>query len=333
MAWIVLLANLQQPSKDGKIPTMKTAFIFPGQGSQSVGMLASAAERWPIVEQTFSEASNVLGYDLWRLCQKGPAEELNQTAVTQPALLTASVALWRQWFVAGGGKPHFVAGHSLGEYSALVAAESLDFLEAIKLVRLRGELMQEAVPAGEGKMAAILGLEDQDVTDACAEAANGDVVSAVNFNAPGQVVIAGAAAAVERAIEACKARGARKAMPLPVSVPSHCALMNGAAEELAKALDEVTFNDAVIPVVQNVTAAGGQDSDVLKGNLVRQLYSPVLWTDSVRKLVEEGVQVAVECGAGKVLAGLAKRIDRNVSVYGIEDPDALAKALEAFGQK
>lgn len=295
-------------------------------------MLGAAAENWPIIEKTFSEASDVLGYDLWHLCQHGPAEELNQTTVTQPALLAASVALWRQWFVAGGQAPDFVAGHSLGEYSALVAAESLNFFDAIKLVRLRGELMQTAVPAGEGKMAAILGLEDGDVTAACAEAANGDVVAAVNFNAPGQVVIAGAAGAVERAIEACKARGARKAMPLPVSVPSHCALMKGAAEELATALDEVAFNDAVIPVIQNVTASVAQDSESLKANLVKQLYSPVLWTDTVRKLVANDVRIAVECGAGKVLAGLAKRIDRELSVYGIDEPDALAKASEAFGQ-
>ena len=295
-------------------------------------MLGAAAENWPIIEKTFSETSDVLGYDLWHLCQHGPAEALNQTTVTQPALLAASVALWRQWFVAGGQAPDFVAGHSLGEYSALVAAESLNFFDAIKLVRLRGELMQAAVPAGEGKMAAILGLEDDDVTAACAEAANGDVVAAVNFNAPGQVVIAGAAEAVERAIEACKARGARKAMPLPVSVPSHCALMKGAAEELATALDEVTFNDAVIPVIQNVTASVAQDSESLKANLVKQLYSPVLWTDTVRKLVANDVRIAVECGAGKVLAGLAKRIDRELSVYGIDEPDALAKASEAFGQ-
>ncbi|MBL3556440.1 MULTISPECIES: ACP S-malonyltransferase [Marinobacter] len=312
---------------------MKSAFIFPGQGSQSVGMLATAAESWPIIEKTFSEASDLLGYDLWHLCQHGPAEDLNQTTVTQPALLTASVALWRQWFVAGGKAPDYLAGHSLGEYSALVAAESLNFFDAIKLVRLRGELMQTAVPAGEGKMAAILGLEDDDVVAACAEAANGDVVAAVNFNAPGQVVIAGSAAAVERAIDACKARGARKAMPLPVSVPSHCALMKGAAEELATALDEVSFNDAVIPVVQNVTASVAQDSEALKSNLVKQLYSPVLWTDTIRELVANDVGIAVECGAGKVLAGLAKRIDRDLSVYGVEEPDALAKALEAFGQK
>lgn len=311
---------------------MKSAFIFPGQGSQSVGMLSDAAEAWPIINKTFAEASNVLGYDLWQLCQKGPAEELNQTMVTQPALLTASVALWRQWFVAGGRAPSFVAGHSLGEYSALVAAESLDFVEAVKLVRLRGELMQQAVPAGEGKMAAILGLDDADVVAACENAAQGEVVSAVNFNAPGQVVIAGSAVAVDRAIEVCKEQGARKAMPLPVSVPSHCALMKGAAEELAEALNDVRFNDAVIPVVQNVHASAETDAEKLKANLLKQLYSPVLWTDSVRKLVSEGVETAVECGTGKVLAGLIKRIDRSLTVYGIEDPDSLAKALEAFGQ-
>ncbi|OHY73142.1 ACP S-malonyltransferase [Marinobacter sp. AC-23] len=309
---------------------MKSAFIFPGQGSQSVGMLSVAAESWPMINKTFAEASNVLGYDLWHLCQKGPVEELNRTAVTQPAMLTASIALWRQWFVSGGSKPDFLAGHSLGEYSALVAAESLDFVEAVKLVRLRGELMQEAVPAGEGKMAAILGLEDADVVAACEEAANGDVVAAVNFNAPGQVVIAGSVAAVDRAIEVCKAKGARKAMPLPVSVPSHCALMRGAAEELAQALDEVRFSDALIPVIQNVNAAAESDSATLKSNLLKQLYSPVLWADSVRTLVKSDVNVALECGTGKVLAGLAKRIDRGLAVHGLEDPQALSAALAAF---
>ena len=309
---------------------MKSAFIFPGQGSQSVGMLSAAAESWPMINKTFAEASNVLGYDLWHLCQKGPAEELNQTMVTQPAMLTASIALWRQWFVAGGPRPDFLAGHSLGEYSALVAAESLDFVEAVKLVRLRGELMQEAVPAGEGKMAAILGLEDADVVAACEEAANGEVVAAVNFNAPGQVVIAGSVAAVDRAFEACKAKGARKAMPLPVSVPSHCALMKGAAEELAEALDDVRFSDAVIPVIQNVNAAAESDSATLKANLLKQLYSPVLWADSVRTLVKSDVSVALECGTGKVLAGLAKRIDKGLAVHGTEDSQALTAALAAF---
>ena len=295
-------------------------------------MLSAAADAWPMINETFAEASDVLGYDLWALCQSGPAEELNKTMVTQPALLTASVALWRTWFVADGARPDFLAGHSLGEYSALVAAESLDFVEAVKLVRLRGELMQDAVPAGQGKMAAIIGLDDADVVAACNEAAQGDVVSAVNFNAPGQVVIAGSAAAVERAIAACQEKGARKAMPLPVSVPSHCALMKGAAEKLAEALEDVRFNDAVIPVIQNVNAAAETGSDTLKANLLKQLYSPVLWTDSVRTLVGEGAEVAVECGTGKVLAGLVKRIDRALSVYGIEDPDSLTNALDAVGR-
>ncbi|GHD45203.1 [acyl-carrier-protein] S-malonyltransferase [Marinobacter persicus] len=285
-----------------------------------------------MVTETFDDASDVLGYDLWHLCQNGPAEDLNQTTVTQPALLTASVALWREWCVAEGRRPDFVAGHSLGEYSALVAAESLDFVEAVKLVQLRGELMQDAVPAGEGKMAAIIGLEDADVVAACEEAAQGDVVAAVNFNAPGQVVIAGSAAAVERAIETCKEKGARKAMPLPVSVPSHCALMKGAAEQLAEALEDVTFNDARIPVVQNVNARPATDAAELKSNLIKQLYSPVLWTDSVRTLTGEGVGIAAECGAGKVLAGLVKRIDRKLPVHSIESPDAMAAAMEAFGK-
>lgn len=311
---------------------MKSAFVFPGQGSQSVGMLSAAAEAWPMITETFDEASNVLGYDLWHLCQHGPAEELNKTMVTQPALLTASVALWRQWCVSDGPRPDFVAGHSLGEYSALVAAESLDFIEAVKLVQLRGELMQDAVPEGQGRMAAILGLEDSDVVSACEASAEGDVVAAVNFNAPGQVVIAGSAAAVERAIEACKTKGARKAMPLPVSVPSHCALMKGAAEQLAEALEDIRFNDAVIPVVQNVNAEPARDAEALKANLLKQLYSPVLWTNSVQRLATEGVGVAVECGAGKVLAGLIKRIDRSLPVHGIENPDSLAEALKAFGQ-
>ncbi|MGC8119288.1 ACP S-malonyltransferase [Marinobacter sp. VGCF2001] len=311
---------------------MKSAFVFPGQGSQSVGMLSAAAEAWPMISETFDEASNVLGFDLWHLCQQGPAEELNKTMVTQPVLLTASVALWRQWCVSEGPRPDFVAGHSLGEYSALVAAESLDFIEAVKLVQLRGELMQDAVPEGQGRMAAILGLEDSDVVAACEQAAEGDVVAAVNFNAPGQVVIAGSASAVERAIEACKAKGARKAMPLPVSVPSHCTLMSGAAEKLAEALEDIRFNDAVIPVVQNVNAEPATDAETLKANLLKQLYSPVLWTNSVQRLSTEGVGVAAECGAGKVLAGLIKRIDRSLPVHGIESPESLAEAIKAFAK-
>lgn len=291
-------------------------------------MLAEAEKAWPVVGETFSEASNALGFDLWDLCQNGPEEELNSTAVTQPAILTASVALWREWCGSKGARPDWVAGHSLGEYSALVAAESISFVDAVKLVRLRGELMQEAVPSGGGRMAAIIGLDDETVMAVCEEAAHGEVVSAVNFNAPGQVVIAGTASAVDRAIESCKSKGAKRAMALPVSVPSHCALMKPAADELSEALDEADFGDASIPVVQNVTAAPEQDSDALRDNLVQQLYSPVQWAGSVRCLVEENVTSAVECGPGRVLAGLVRRIDRSLKVSSIETPDAMNKALE-----
>ena len=283
-----------------------------------------------MVRETFKEASDVLGMDLWELCQRGPEEELNRTAVTQPLLLTASVALWRQWMLDGGPRPDFVAGHSLGEYSALVAAESLRFLDAVRLVRLRGELMQAAVPQGEGRMAAILGLDDDQVREACASSSGQgkDIVEAVNFNAPGQVVIAGATAAVERAIEACKSMGAKRAMPLPVSVPSHCALMRDAAEELAEELQSVTFDSAVIPVVQNVTAQVSQDKQTLIDNLVRQLYSAVRWTDSVRLLVAEGVDTMVECGPGRVLSGLVKRIDKQVDLHALEKPDGFSDTLD-----
>ena len=240
------------------------AFVFPGQGSQSLGMLAELGAQQALVRDTFGEASEALGYDLWALTQQGPEERLNETDKTQPAILTASIALWRLWQAEGGARPAFVAGHSLGEYSALVAAGAIGFRDAVKLVELRGQLMQQAVPAGQGGMAAILGLEDADVLAACAEAAQGEVVSAVNFNAPGQVVIAGAAAAVERAIEACKARGAKRAMPLPISVPSHCELMRPAAEKFADAVNGLAWQAPQIPLVQNVSAAVPADLDVLK---------------------------------------------------------------------
>ncbi|MAL98655.1 ACP S-malonyltransferase [Hydrocarboniclastica marina] len=312
---------------------MKTAFIFPGQGAQSVGMLAEARENFPIVRQTFDEASELLGYNLESICQNGPEEELNRTAVTQPAILTASIALWRLWMQENGTKPDFVAGHSLGEYSALVAGESMLFLDALKLVSLRGELMQAAVPQGEGKMAAILGLEDDQVVAACAEATEGDVVEAVNFNAPGQVVIAGNAKAVDRAIEACKSRGAKRAMPLAVSVPSHCALMREAAEQLAEEFSTVGFNDAVIPVVQNVPAAIVTSRTDIMQNLVRQLYSPVKWSASFALLEKEGVGAAVECGPGKVLGGLAKRNAPAIKCYSLETPDGFNAALSALSKK
>jgi [acyl-carrier-protein] S-malonyltransferase len=312
---------------------MKTAFIFPGQGSQALGMLAEARENFPIVRQTFDEASELLGYDLEAICRNGPEEELNRTAITQPAILTASVALWRLWMQKNGRKPDFVAGHSLGEYSALVAAESMLFLDALKLVSLRGELMQNAVPQGKGRMAAILGLSDEDVQAACSEAANGEVVEAVNFNAPGQVVIAGDRVAVDRAIDACKSRGAKRALPLAVSVPSHCALMRDAADQLAEEFATVGFNDAVIPVVQNVPAAVVTSRLEIIDNLVRQLYSPVRWSESFALLEKEGVGAAVECGPGKVLGGLGKRIARSVTCYELESLDGFKTALSALSGK
>lgn len=312
---------------------MKTAFIFPGQGAQSIGMLAAARENFPIVRQTFDEASEVLGYDLEAICQNGPEEELNRTAITQPAILTASVALWRLWMQQNGKKPDFVAGHSLGEYSALVAAESMLFLDALKLVSLRGELMQTAVPHGKGQMAAILGLSDEDVEAACQEAADGAVVEAVNYNAPGQVVIAGETQAVDRAIEACKSRGAKRAMPLAVSVPSHCALMRDAADQLAEEFETVGFSDAVIPVIQNVPAAIVTSRIAIMDNLVRQLYSPVRWSESFALLESEGVTAAVECGPGKVLGGLGKRIARSITCYSLETPESFNAAYSALTDK
>lgn len=306
------------------------AFVFPGQGSQSLGMLAELGEQQKLVIDTFAEASEALGYDLWALAQQGPQERLNQTDKTQPAILTASVALWRLWLAEGGARPAFVAGHSLGEYSALVAAGSLGFVDAVKLVERRGQLMQEAVPAGQGGMAAILGLEDADVLAACAEAAQSEVVSAVNFNAPGQVVIAGAAAAVERAIEACKARGAKRAMALPVSVPSHCELMRPAAERFAESVESVVWQAPQIPLVQNVSAAVVSDLDTLKRDLLAQLYSPVRWVESMICLAGQGVTDLVECGPGKVLSGLNKRCVKGVNTHNLDTPEAFAAARAAL---
>lgn len=306
------------------------AFVFPGQGSQSLGMLAEIGAQQPLICETFGEASDALGYDLWALTQQGPEEQLNQTDKTQPAILAASIALWRLWLAEGGKQPAFVAGHSLGEYSALVAAGSIGFAEAIKLVERRGQLMQQAVPTGQGGMAAILGLEDADVLAACAEAANGEVVSAVNFNAPGQVVIAGGAAAVERAIEACKARGAKRAMPLPVSVPSHCALMRPAAEQFAEAVAALAWQAPQIALVQNVSAAVPADLDTLKRDLLAQLYSPVRWVETVQFLAAQGVTELIEPGPGKVLAGLNKRCVKGINTHSLETPDAFAAARAAL---
>ena len=302
------------------------AFVFPGQGSQSLGMLAELGAAQALVRDTFAEASDVLGYDLWALAQQGPEERLNETDKTQPAILTASVALWRLWQAEGGAQPAFVAGHSLGEYSALVAAGAIEFRDAVKLVELRGQLMQQAVPSGQGSMAAILGLEDEQVRAACAEAANGDVVEAVNFNAPGQVVIAGSVAAVQRAVEACKAAGAKRAMPLPVSVPSHCALMRPAAEQLVDVIGGLRLHEPEIAVINNVDVAVETDVGRVTDALVRQLYSPVRWAETVQKLAADGVTLAYECGPGKVLAGLVKRIDRSVEVVALENAAALQAA-------
>lgn len=306
------------------------AFVFPGQGSQSLGMLAGLGEQQKLVIDTFAEASDALGYDLWALAQQGPEERLNQTDKTQPAILVASIALWRLWQAEGGARPAFVAGHSLGEYSALVAAGGLGFVDAVRLVERRGQLMQEAVPAGQGGMAAVLGLEDADVLAACAEAAEGEVVSAVNFNAPGQVVIAGAAGAVGRAIEACKARGAKRAMALPVSVPSHCALMRPAAERFAAAVEGVEWQAPKIPLVQNVSASVVADLETLKCDLLAQLYSPVRWVESMVCLASQGVTDLVECGPGKVLSGLNKRCVKGINTHNLDTPEAFAAARAAL---
>lgn len=306
------------------------AFVFPGQGSQSLGMLAELAAQYPLIQETFEEASQALGYDLWVLTQQGPETELNQTDKTQPAILAASIALWRLWLAEGGARPAYVAGHSLGEYSALVAAGSLSLGDAVKLVERRGQLMQQAVPAGQGAMAAILGLEDADVLAACAEAAQGDVVSAVNFNSPGQVVVAGSTAAVQRAMELCKARGAKRALPLPVSVPSHCELMCPAAKRFAESVAEIDWQAPQIPLVQNVSAAVVSDLDTLKSDLLEQLFKPVRWVESIQTLAANGATELVECGPGKVLAGLNKRCADGVTTYNLNTPDAFAAARAAL---
>ena len=303
----------------------KTAFLFPGQGSQSVGMLADLGDE-TMIRQTFQEASGALGYDLWALTQEGPESELNRTEKTQPALLTASVALWRLWQQQGGRRPDYLAGHSLGEYSALTCAGVINLGDAVRLVEKRGQLMQEAVPEGEGAMAAILKLEDDQVAAACDEAAEGGVVEPVNLNAPGQVVIAGDREAVARAVEACKAAGGR-AMPLPVSVPSHCALMKPAAARLAEELAALRLHEAEIPVINNVDVAMESSPEQIRDALVRQLHSPVRWVETIRLLAEKGVSQGYECGPGKVLAGLAKRIDRDMTILALDSKSGMESAL------
>lgn len=306
---------------------MSLAFVFPGQGSQSVGMLTELAESSPLVQETFGTASEVLGYDLWNLVQQGPAEELNQTHITQPAMLSAGIAVWRIWQEKGGATPAVMAGHSLGEYSALVAAGAMQFEDAVAVVSDRGRFMQEAVPAGEGAMAAILGLDDEKVVEICASAAQGEVVSAVNFNSPGQVVVAGSTSAVDRAVSLAKEEGAKRALKLPVSVPSHCALMGPAAEKLAARLQDIAISSPVIPVINNVDVAVADDPDAIRDALVRQLHNPVRWVETVQRMAADGVDNLIECGPGKVLVGLNKRIDRKMAASALFDADGLEQAL------
>lgn len=312
---------------------MTLAVVFPGQGSQSVGMLKELAAAEPLVQQTFAEASQVLGYDLWDLVQNGPEESLGQTEKTQPAMLAAGVATWRVWRRHGGPLPAMMAGHSLGEYTALVCSEALDFRTAIDLVRYRGQQMQAAVPAGQGAMAAILGLDDPQVEVACIEAAQGAVVQAANFNSPGQVVIAGAAAGVERAIEILKARGAKRAIKLPVSAPSHTPLMQPAADRLRTRLEQTEFRTPVVRDIYTVDVRKHGDAGAMRAALVEQLVKPVRWTQTVQAMLGAGARILVECGPGRVLTGLNRKIDRNkdLQFFALEDPSSLQEALKAAG--
>ena len=306
---------------------MAIAFVFPGQGSQSLGMLAELAASYDTVQSTFVEASDVLGYDLWQLVQQGPEAELNNTTKTQPALLASSVATWRVWNELSQVQPVMMAGHSLGEYSALVCSGALNFTDAIQLVADRGAYMQDAVPAGTGSMAAVLGLEDGQIEAVCDEAAQGQTVSAANYNSSGQVVIAGHKEAVERAVELAKSAGAKRSVILPVSVPSHCALMQKAADQFAERLDTVDFEQPSLPVLQNVDAMEHSDISEIKLALQEQLCQPVRWVETIQKMVSMDVSTVIECGPGKVLSGLIKRIDRSLNILPVFDPASLEKAL------
>ena len=308
---------------------MTVAMIFPGQGSQSLGMQSSLAEQYTEVESTYAEASEVLGYDLWKLVQEGPQEDLDKTVVTQPAMLAAGVATWRCWQAADGPAPAWLAGHSLGEYSALVASGSLAFADAVRVVNKRAELMQKAVPEGQGAMAAILGLDDAIVVEVCEQAAADQVVKAVNFNSPGQVVIAGDRAAVERAVDLLKEAGAKRALMLRVSVPSHSPLMKPAADALTEYLESTPFADLEIPVLNNVNVERYEEPDQIRDGLRKQVFHPVRWTETVQSLVASGADTIIECGPGKVLAGLVRRIDRSITCVAVDDADALKKALDA----
>ncbi len=306
---------------------MKLGFIFPGQGSQAVGMLGSLAQEYPIVEDTFAEASDALGRDLWKLVAEGPEHELNRTDITQPAMLAAGVSVWRIWQQREGAAPEVLAGHSLGEYTALVCAQALDFAVTVKLVAERGRLMQEAVPAGTGAMAAILGLADDQLVSVCAAAAQGEVVEPVNYNSPGQVVIAGNRAAVDRAIEAAKAAGAKRAIHLSVSAPSHCALMRPAADRLGEYLAEAAIAPPRTPVIHNWDVRAHTEPQSIREALVRQVYNPVRWSETILHMAANGVDTVVECGPGKVLTGLNRRIEKSMKVLPVQDPESLDSAL------
>lgn len=308
---------------------MSTAFIFPGQGSQSIGMMNALAESGTVIQDTFSEASSVLGYDLWELVNDGPVEKLNSTEYTQPAMLTAGVATWRAWLQAGGTAPALMAGHSLGEYTALVCAGALNFSDAVSLVSDRARFMQQAVPEGEGAMAAILGLDDDEVTTLCQQNAAGEVLQAVNYNAPGQVVVAGSAAAVGRLVDNAKAAGAKRALLLPVSVPSHCALMQPASDRMAERLKQVSISQAQIPVIHNVNVQTASDDDELRQLLARQISEPVRWVETINSMNQKGVSQLIECGPGKVLCGLSKRINRDMSCIPLITKDSIVNTLEA----
>lgn len=303
------------------------AFVFPGQGSQKIGMLSELAAANPIVESTFAEASEALGYDLWTMIQQGEQEDINLTERTQPMLLTSSVAIWRLWNDKAGPMPAQMAGHSLGEWSALVCAGAVDFVDAVKIVRARGAYMQEAVPVGVGAMAAILGLDDQIIIDACESARDGEVVDAVNYNAPGQVVIAGSAAAVDRAIDICKQAGAKRAMALPVSAPFHTSLMKPAADRLAELVESTQFNAPQIPVIHNVNGMTETDPASIQALMLEQIYKPVMWVDCINGLKKGGANLFIECGPGRVLNGLTKRIDRDLTSFSTDDVASLDNAL------
>ena len=306
---------------------MSIAFVFPGQGSQAVGMMSSLCESFPQAKQRFVEASDVLGVDLWKMTQEGPIEQLSQTENTQPALLTAGVAAWEAWVARGGSLPSLMAGHSLGEYTALTCAGALEFADAVALVRDRGRYMQGAVPEGEGGMAAIIGLDDDKVAEVCAQVAGDDVLQAVNFNAPGQVVIAGSAAAIERAAPAMKEAGAKRALPLPVSIPAHSKLMTPASDQLKERLQGISISMPSIPVLHNCNVSVAGNAEDVAANLVSQLDSPVRWVESVNKMQEMGATRFIESGPGKVLGGMIKRIARGATVACIDSPDSLETEL------